>query len=128
MNPMFKRCVCVSGKGRVGSHNVGTSLFTYHKDNKCSHGIPHLSFVTLGSAKCGLDLHSLQDYCEAVIVVSLEIPHLFRSLALIYYQGLLMKCDFQVLVPMFANSKINSDYGRGSGFIVDQIVSLVMES
>lgn len=24
-----------------------------------------------------------------------------------------MKCDFQVLVPMFANSKINSDYGRG---------------
>lgn len=38
-----------------------------------------------------------------------------------------MKCDFQVPVPMFANSKINSDYGRESGLIVDHIVSLEVE-
>lgn len=37
-----------------------------------------------------------------------------------------MKYDFQVLVPMFANSKINSDYGRGSGPIVNQTVSLIV--
>lgn len=30
-----------------------------------------------------------------------------------------MKYDFRVLVPMFANSKINSDYGRGSGPICE---------
>lgn len=38
-----------------------------------------------------------------------------------------MMCDFQVPVPMFANSKVNSDYGRKSGLIVDHRMSLEVE-
>lgn len=38
-----------------------------------------------------------------------------------------MNYDFQVLVPMFASSKINSDYDKRSGIILDQGVPLIAE-